>query len=91
MKPLAIAAVLAGFEVPLVISSHLGRNSGDVVTPTGEDIAYNLINALCHLMLSISLPQIAPNSTTCPERFQTIRTRASISGSNSFQYKANPA
>jgi hypothetical protein len=49
VEALTAAAILAGFEMAFVIGTHLRRNSGDIVAPSGENIAYNLVCTMCHL------------------------------------------
>ena len=46
MQALARAAMRAFDEVLLIVTAHLWDNAGDVVSPTCEDVAYDLIDAL---------------------------------------------
>jgi hypothetical protein len=44
MQVLAAAAIGALGKVLLIIAAHGWSDTGDVVTPTGENVAYNRIN-----------------------------------------------
>ena len=46
MQAATAPAVSTVGEVALVVATHLGRNAGNVVTPTGEDAAHKFIAAL---------------------------------------------
>jgi len=51
MELLPRTAVGAGGEMGLVVSTHVGRDAGDVIAPAGEDIAHEWIDALTHINL----------------------------------------
>ena len=46
MQALAGAAVLASCEVMLVVAAHFWRQSGDIITPAGQNLAHDRVNAL---------------------------------------------
>ena len=46
VKFAAFAAVLALDEVSLIVATHFREDAGDVVTPAGQDVSDDFVNAL---------------------------------------------
>src|SRR5450755_1829215 len=51
MQFLAAAAVLAGGEMQLVVSAHLGSQAGNIVAPSSKDLPHDRFDALTHKLL----------------------------------------
>jgi hypothetical protein len=46
MEFAALAAVLAGLKVTLVVATHFRRDAGNVVSPAGQNAANEFVTAL---------------------------------------------
>ena len=56
---LSAAAALTGREVALVVSAHLQRQAGNVITPAPQNLAYDRINTLLtHGYTTVTTPEI---------------------------------
>src|ERR1700746_881990 len=54
MDFLPAAAVFAGGEVVLVVFAHRGREARDIIPPSGQNLAYEGVDALAHTLLTIA-------------------------------------
>src|SRR5580698_5033811 len=72
VKTLTTPTMVTESKVLFVVGTHLRGNSGNIVAPTRKNVAHDLIGALCHRYSRFLCPSL-PNSTICPEIFQTIR------------------
>src|SRR6201981_1830425 len=52
MDFLPAAAVFARGKVVLVVFAHLGREARDIIPPSGQNLAYEGVDALAHTLLA---------------------------------------
>src|SRR5215831_5203419 len=78
MQFLPAAAVLAGGEVMLVVFAHFGREARDVIPPSGQNLAYEGVDALTHTFMTTggSAPRarsVMPASRGCGATYDGAR------------------